>query len=91
MNELFSEAAKSQGLPFLMACIAIGFIQHMNKGLIRGLNEERSKHLQALADQIGDLKEAILECDRDRKELWLKIAESKTLRVEIEKLKNQIG
>lgn len=45
----------------------------MNKGLITKLNEERNEHLKSLGVQIQDLKEAIVECERDRKELWAKI------------------
>ena len=75
MNELFTEASKSQGLPFLMACLAVAFIQQMNRGLITRLNEERNEHMQTLGQQINDLKEAILECERDRKELWAKVLE----------------
>lgn len=75
MNELLVEASKNQGLPFLMACVAIAFIQQMNRGLITRLNEERNLHMKALGDQINDLKEAIIECERDRKELWAKVLE----------------
>jgi len=73
MEQLFIEASKSQGIPFIMACIALAFIQQMNRGLITRLNEERHEHMKALGQQINDLKEAILECERDRKELWSKI------------------
>jgi len=75
MEQLFAEASKSQGLPFLMACVAIAFIQQMNRGLITRLNEERNQHMKVLGDQINDLKEAIIECERDRKELWAKVLE----------------
>jgi hypothetical protein len=75
MEQAFNEAIKGQGLPFVMACIAVAFIQQMNKGLISKLNEERNEHLKTLGAQINDLKDAIVECERDRKELWAKIME----------------
>lgn len=75
MEELFLKTASSQGPYFIMFCIAIYWMQNMNKGLIEKLNEERNEHLKSLAEQIRDLKEAIIECERDRKELWARIIE----------------
>lgn len=77
MEQIFNEMAKGQSLPFIMACIAIAWIQKTNKDIISKLNEERTKHLYALGEQINDLKEAIVECERDRKELWNKILEKR--------------
>lgn len=75
MEELFLKTASSQGPYFIMFCIAIYWMQNMNKGLIEKLNEERNEHLKSLAEQIRDLKDAIIECERDRKELWARIIE----------------
>lgn len=75
MEQLLIEAMRGQGLPFVMACVAIAWIQRMNKDMVSKLNEERTQHLSALGEQIGDLKSAIVECERDRKELWSRILE----------------
>lgn len=73
MEQMLIEAMRGQGLPFVMACVAIAWIQRMNKDMVSKLNEERTEHLNALGAQIGDLKNAIVECERDRKELWSRI------------------
>jgi len=73
MEELFLKTAGSQGPYFIMFCTAIYWMNNMNKGLITKLNEERNEHLKSLGVQIQDLKEAIVECERDRKELWATI------------------
>jgi len=75
MEQLLLKAAEGQGPYFIMFCIALYWMQSMNKGLIVKLNEERNEHLKALGDQINDLREAILDCERDRKELWARILE----------------
>jgi len=75
IEQVFSDLAKGQSLPFVMACIAIAWIQRTNKDIISKLNEERTKHLDALGEQIKDLKDAIIECERDRKDLWAKVLE----------------
>jgi hypothetical protein len=75
MEQLAIETAKSQGPAFVMFCVAIWFLHNMNKGLLTKLNEERNEHLKSLGVQINDLKEAIIECERDRKELWYKVLE----------------
>lgn len=73
IDQIFSEMAKGQSLPFVMSCVAIAWIQRTNKDIISKLNEERTKHLDSLGEQIRDLKNAIVECERDRKDLWSKI------------------
>jgi hypothetical protein len=75
MEQLLLETAKGQGAYFAMFCIAIYFLNNMNKGLITKLNEERNEHLKSLGDQIDGLRNAIIECERDRKELWSRILE----------------
>lgn len=75
MEELLLKTANGQGPYFVMFCIAIYWMQNMNKGLITKLNEERNEHLKALGDQIDDLRQAIIDCERDRKELWGKVLE----------------
>jgi hypothetical protein len=75
MEQLLLDTAKGQGPYFIMFCIALYWMQSMNKGLIVKLNEERNEHLNALGEQIRDLKEAIIDCERDRKELWSRILE----------------
>jgi ABC-type uncharacterized transport system permease subunit len=67
------EQAVGQGLPMAFTIIAVWFLHQTNKGLIVRLNEERSEHMDTLSDQIKDLREAVMECERDRKELWSKI------------------
>jgi hypothetical protein len=62
-----------QGLPMAFTIVAVWFLHQTNKGLIVRLNEERSEHMDTLSDQIKDLREAVMECERDRKELWSKI------------------
>jgi hypothetical protein len=62
-----------QGLPMTFTIVAVWFLHQTNKGLIVRLNEERSEHMNTLSDQIKDLREAVMECERDRKELWAKI------------------
>ena len=73
MEQLIIEAAKGQGPYFIMFCVDLYWVSNMNKGLITKLNEERNEHLKTLGDQIDDLRQAILDCERDRKELWAKI------------------
>lgn len=75
MEQLIIEAARGQGPYFIMFCVAVYFLNNMNKGLITKLNEERNEHLKSLGDQINDLRKAIEECERDRKELWSRIIE----------------
>lgn len=75
MEQLVVDAARSQGPYFIMFCVAIYFLNNMNKGLIVKLNEERNEHLKSLGHQIDDLRKAIVECERDRKELWSRIIE----------------
>lgn len=75
MEQILFDYAKSQGPSFVMFCVALWFLWNMNKGLLTKLNEERNEHLKSLALQIQDLKEAIVECERDRKELWSRIIE----------------
>lgn len=67
------EQVASQGLPMAFTIVAVWFLHQTNKGLIVRLNEERSEHMNTLGDQIKDLREAVMECERDRKELWSKI------------------
>jgi len=76
MEQLLSrmlEQVAGQGLPMAFTIVAVWFLHQTNKGLIVRLNEERSEHMNALGDQIKDLREAVMECERDRKELWSKI------------------
>lgn len=73
MEQLIIEAARGQGPYFIMFCVALYWVSNMNKGLITKLNEERNEHLKTLGDQIDDLRQAILDCERDRKELWSRI------------------
>ena len=76
MEQLISkmlEQVAGQGLPMAFTIVAVWFLHQTNKGLIVRLNEERSEHLDALSYQIKDLREAVMECERDRKELWSKI------------------
>ena len=75
MEALLLKVAEGQGPYFVMFCIALYWMQNMNKSLIVKLNEERNEHLKALGDQIDDLRQAILDCERDRKELWSRILE----------------
>ncbi|NDB70361.1 MAG: hypothetical protein EB015_20620 [Methylocystaceae bacterium] len=62
-----------QGLPMAFTIVAVWFLYQTNKGLIVRLNDERNEHMTTLGDQIKDLREAVMECERDRKELWAKI------------------
>jgi hypothetical protein len=76
MEQLLSrmlEQVAGQGLPMAFTIVAVWFLHQTNKGLIVRLNEERSEHMNTLSDQIKDLREAVMECERDRKELWSKI------------------
>lgn len=65
--------AFSQGLPMGFTIVAVWFLHQTNKELIVRLNDERSEHMNTLGEQIKDLREAVMECERDRKELWSKI------------------
>lgn len=67
------EQAAGQGLPMAFTIVAVWFLYQTNKGLIVRLNDERNEHMTTLGDQIKDLREAVMECERDRKELWAKI------------------
>ena len=67
------EQVAGQGLPMAFTIVAVWFLHQANKGLIVRLNEERSEHMDTLSNQIKDLREAVMECERDRKELWSKI------------------
>jgi ABC-type uncharacterized transport system permease subunit len=67
------DQAAGQGLPMAFTIVAVWFLYQTNKGLIVRLNDERNEHMITLGDQIKDLREAVMECERDRKELWAKI------------------
>jgi len=67
------DQAAGQGLPMAFTIVAVWFLYQTNKGLIVRLNDERNEHMTTLGDQIKDLREAVMECERDRKELWAKI------------------
>lgn len=66
--ESLLEIAKGQGFPVMLLMVAIAWMQRVNADLIARLHDER-------ADRLDKLEAAIGECERDRKDLWVKLFE----------------
>jgi hypothetical protein len=60
------ELSKGQAFPVVLLMVAIFWMQRMNADLIARLHAERT-------DRLDKLEAAIEECERDRKDLWVKL------------------